>query len=52
VNAEEWRSVFVGTGDPVPGDTRPDQYIMSYRVKLFDEGWLVIESDIEEGATC
>lgn len=52
VNAEHWRSVFVETGDPVPGDMRMDQYVMSYRVKLFDEGWLVVESDIEEGAPC
>lgn len=52
VDATGWQSVFMETGEPVPGDIRPDRYVNWLNVKRFPDGWLVYDSDVEEGAEC
>jgi len=49
VDATNWRSVFRDTGDPVPGDSRPERYLARLQVKRYPEGWLIHDIDLEEG---
>lgn len=48
VDATGWRSVFEETGDPVPADDVPDQYVMRLHAKRFPEGWLLHDAAMEE----
>lgn len=49
VDATDWRSVFQATGEPVPGDPRPEQYVARMYLKLYGEGWRIHDTDNEEG---
>jgi hypothetical protein len=53
VDAGSWRSVFQETGDPVPGDSPPDRYVMRLEAQMYPErGWLFENFAIEEGTPC
>jgi hypothetical protein len=53
VDATEWRSVFQDTGELVPGDSLPGQYVMRLEATLYPEhGWLFHDFTIEEDAPC
>lgn len=52
VDATDWRDVFAETGDPVPGDGRPDQYVEWLELTLYDDGWLIHSTGVQEAPEC
>lgn len=52
VDAANWRSVFRDSGDPVPGDAKPERYLARLLVKRYPEGWRIHDIDVEEDAQC
>jgi hypothetical protein len=49
VDATGWQAVFAQTGDPVPGDDLPDQFVMRLDATLYPEhGWLFHDFAMEE----
>lgn len=52
VDATAWRDVFAETGDAVPGDGRPDQYVEWLELTLYDSGWLIHSTGVQEAPEC
>lgn len=52
VESNGWRPVFRETGEPVPGDERPDRTVEWLELKLYPEGWLVYRINVEVDAEC
>jgi desulfoferrodoxin (superoxide reductase-like protein) len=52
VDATDWRDVFVETGDPVPGDERPDRYVEWLELTRYDDGWLIQSAGAQEDPQC
>jgi hypothetical protein len=53
VDATSWRPVFQETGDPVPGDTLPDRFVMTLEAIVYPEhGWLFYDFAMEVDTPC
>jgi hypothetical protein len=53
VDATSWRPVFQETGDPVPGDSLPDRFVMTLEASLYPEhGWLFYDFAMEVDTQC
>lgn len=52
VDASGWQDVFADTGDPVPGDGRPDRYVEWLELTLYDDGWLIHSTGVKEAKEC
>jgi hypothetical protein len=53
VDATSWRPVFQETGDPVPGDSLPDRFVMTLEASLYPEhGWLFYDFAMEADTQC
>src|SRR5690606_22725031 len=48
VNATGWRPVFAESGEPVPGEGRPDQFSARLRLKRYPDGWLIYDIELGE----
>jgi hypothetical protein len=53
VDATNWLSVFQETGEPVPGDALPSQFVMELEATVYPEhGWLFHNFAIQEETPC
>jgi hypothetical protein len=49
VDATSWLPVFQETGDPVPGDSLPDRFVMTLETTVYPEhGWLFYDFTMED----
>lgn len=52
VHADTWRPVFAESGEPVPGEGRPDRFSAQLELKRYPSGWLIYEVRLGEADWC
>lgn len=53
IDATRWRPVFAETGDPVPGESFPDRFVMTLEASVYPEyGWLFYDFAVEVDTPC
>lgn len=52
VDASSWQLIFSDTGEAVPGEGYPDQFVALIDLKEYDHGWLVHGLEMSEGSPC